>query len=91
MKNRFVYKDSTLKATIYYKDRSGQQGRFGRARECEVDEREYARLQEAFSAFERGESKRKTFPLRLNNQQTITLRMDKIWGILHQPRELVAE
>jgi hypothetical protein len=91
MKNHFAYKDSTVKATIYYRHSSGEQCRFGRTRECEVDECEYARLQGAFLAFERGEGKRRTFPLRLNNQQTITLRLDKIWGILHQPRELVAE
>jgi hypothetical protein len=91
MKAHFAYKDSTVKATIYYKHPSGEQGRFGRTRECEVDEREYARLQEAISAFEQGESKRKTFSLQLTNQQEIALRLDKVWGILHQPRELVAE
>jgi hypothetical protein len=74
MKNHFVYKDPTVKATIYYKHPSREQGRFGGTRECEVDEQEYARLQEAFSAFAQSDSKRSTFSLQLTNQQEITLR-----------------
>jgi hypothetical protein len=83
------YADSTVRAAIHYKHPSGEPGRFGRTIECEVDEQEYANLQHAFAEFEQGRRTKKTYALPVKNREAITLRLDKIDGILHQARTLV--
>jgi uncharacterized protein YhjY with autotransporter beta-barrel domain len=85
----FEYKDSRVRAAVYYKHPSGQRSRAARSVVYEVDEQEYAHLQEAFSAFERGENNKKAYTLRLNNQKETTIRLDEISSILHEAREIV--
>jgi hypothetical protein len=80
-----------VQATIYYQHPSGERGRFERVETYEPDEKEYELLQTAFFAFERGETKKRTYALRLNSREEITLRFDKIWAILHRPRVLVID
>lgn len=84
----FKYKDSTVKAIVYFKHPSGHEGRWLKSM-YEVDETEYARLQEAFSAFEQGIDNREVHVLQLANKHEVTLRLDEVCGVLHNSRELI--
>lgn len=87
----FIGKGSKIKATIYFKHPSGQQNRFTGPVEYEIEEQEYIRLEQAFHAFAQGTGKQETYSLRLASQKEITLKLDELWGVLHQPRELILE
>jgi hypothetical protein len=87
----FIGKSTKIKATVYFKHPSGQKDRFTGPVEYEVEEQEYARLEQAFHAFEEGTGKQQSYSLRLAGNEEITLRLNEVWAILHEPRKLILE